>query len=352
MSSSMARPSSWWNIGTCVASGVSGRYTRPGHHDVDRRRLRLHRPHLHRRGVRAQQHLIGEVEGVLRRPRRMLGRMVQRGEVVVLVLDLRALDDREAEPDEDVLHLAPDLRDQVKAAGRLRRVARQGHVDPVLGQAAVELRGLELGGALAEQLLERHPHLVRGLARPARAGPAAARRSSAASRSARTCGRGSARAAPRARRCPRLPRMAASASLRSWSRSAIGGHPICHLVERHARRHRHVQRVGVHRDRTASSPCRQLAPLRPQHQHHRSRHAHVTQLSLARSHRGRACGRRAASSVARAGGRSKIDPIDARTAFGEYGSAQPGPSTTVASASACAERMIVPTLPGSSTPWR
>ena len=30
--------------------------------------------------------------------------------------------------------------------------------------------------------------------------------------------------------------------------------------------------------------------------------------------------------------------------------AQPGPSTTGPSASACAERMIVPTLPGSSTP--
>jgi hypothetical protein len=39
----------------------------------------------------------------------MLGRVVQRREVVVLVIDLRALDDREAEPDEDVLHLAPDL---------------------------------------------------------------------------------------------------------------------------------------------------------------------------------------------------------------------------------------------------
>src|SRR3954451_23247029 len=42
----------------------------------------------------------------------------------------------------------------------------------------------------------------------------------------------------------------------------------------------------------------------------------------------------------------------ARTALGEYGSAQPGPSTTGPSANACAERMIVPTLPGSPTPCR
>src|SRR3954470_6196471 len=55
---------------------------------------------------------------------------------------------------------------------------------------------------------------------------------------------------------------------------------------------------------------------------------------------------------ARAGGRAKIDPIEARTAFGEYGSAQPGPRITGPSANACAERMIVPTLPGSLTPCR
>ena len=102
------------------------------------------------------------------------------GEVVVLVLDLGALEDREAEPDEDVLHLAPDLRDQVEAAGRLRRVAGKRHVDAVLGEAPVELRCLELGGALREQLLERHPHLVGRLAHRPALRPAAARGSSAA----------------------------------------------------------------------------------------------------------------------------------------------------------------------------
>jgi hypothetical protein len=90
--------------------------------------------------------------------------MVERREVVVLVVDLRALEHGEAEPDEDVLHLAPDLRDEVQPAGRLRRVARQRDVDPVLREAPVELRRLELGGALREHALERDAHLVGGLA--------------------------------------------------------------------------------------------------------------------------------------------------------------------------------------------
>ena len=45
-----------------------------------------------------------------------------------------------------------------------RRVARQRHVDPVLGQAAVELGGLELPAALADQGLDRLLDLVGGLA--------------------------------------------------------------------------------------------------------------------------------------------------------------------------------------------
>ena len=190
-------------------------------HDVDRRLLRLHRARLHRRGVRAQQHVLREVEGVLRRAGRVLGRVVERREVVVLVVDLRALEDGEAEPDEDVLHLAPDLRDQVEPAGRLRRVARERDVDPVLGEAAVELRCLELGRALREQLLERHPHLVGRLAhRPALLGRQLADRAER---------RGELRLAAEVahaqllelRRVPALRAMAASASLRSWSRSAI-----------------------------------------------------------------------------------------------------------------------------------
>ena len=49
-------------------------------------------------------------------------------------------------------------------------------------------------------------------------------------------------------------------------------------------------------------------------------------------------------------GTSKIAPIDARTAFGPYGSAVPGPSATLLAPNASAERSTVPTLPGSLTP--
>ena len=58
------------------------------------------------------------------------------------------------------------------------------------------------------------------------------------------------------------------------------------------------------------------------------------------------------STPARARGWAKIEPMLARTAFGEKGSAQPGPSTTVPPIRASAVRTIAPTLPGSPTPCR
>ncbi len=48
----------------------------------------------------------------------------------------------------------------------------------------------------------------------------------------------------------------------------------------------------------------------------------------------------------------KIAPMLARTAFGPWGSAQPGPSATQEAPNAWAERSTVPTLPGSPTPCR
>ena len=48
MPSSMTRPSTWWNIGLCVASYSSVRNTRPGADDVDRWLAGEHRPRLHR----------------------------------------------------------------------------------------------------------------------------------------------------------------------------------------------------------------------------------------------------------------------------------------------------------------
>jgi hypothetical protein len=52
------------------------------------------------------------------------------------------------------------------------------------------------------------------------------------------------------------------------------------------------------------------------------------------------------------GGREKIDPMLARAAFGENGSAQSGPRTTELPIRASSVRTIVPTLPGSPTPCR
>ena len=325
------------------------------HDDVDRRLLRLHRAHLHRRGVRAQQHVLGQVEGVLRRPRRVLRRVVERGEVVVLVLDLRALEHREAEPDEDVLHLAPDLGDQVQAAGRLRRVARQRHVDAVLGQAAVELRGLELRGPLLEQLLERHAHLVGRLAhRPALLGRQLADRAQR---------RGQLGLAAEVAH-PQLLELGRARRPRAMAASASAPQ----LVQVSHRRPSYLRPRTAPRSRpwprSASPPCTGMPaaprpPLRqrpraptPRHRTTRRRHVQRHRSRARRARRARPCGRRARRELARAGGPREDRAHAARTAFGEYGSAQPGPEHHRASASACAERMIVPTLPGSSTPWR
>ncbi len=82
--------------------------------DVDGRLLRLHRPDLRRRGLRPEHRLVVEEERLQRRARRMARREVERVEVVVRRLDLAAVDDRVPEPEEDVLDLAPDLRDEVE----------------------------------------------------------------------------------------------------------------------------------------------------------------------------------------------------------------------------------------------
>ncbi len=117
---STASPSIWWNTGEWRASSVSLRYVRPGHHRVDRRLLGLHHPDLHRRRVRAQQHLLRlaevHVQRVLHRPRRVAGREVQRLEVVPVVLDLGPSATRYPRLDEHVLELAPALGDEVEVA--------------------------------------------------------------------------------------------------------------------------------------------------------------------------------------------------------------------------------------------
>ena len=72
----------------------------------------------------------------------MPGREVERVEVVARRLDLTAVDDRVPEPEEDVLELAPDLRDEVEMTASYRRAGHRD-VDALLGEAAVELCSLE-----------------------------------------------------------------------------------------------------------------------------------------------------------------------------------------------------------------
>jgi hypothetical protein len=93
----------------------------------------------------------------------MARRVVQRGEVVEVELDLRALEHAEAEAHEHVLDLPPGLRDEVQRSERRRRVARHGHVHAIRGQPAVELLRLERRGALGQQRRELGAGLV-GLA--------------------------------------------------------------------------------------------------------------------------------------------------------------------------------------------
>jgi hypothetical protein len=71
----------------------------------------------------------------------------------VRCLDLTAVDDPVAEPEEDVLDLAPDLRDQVQASAGVA-VHRKRHVDTLLREPPVELRPLELGRALGDRRLD------------------------------------------------------------------------------------------------------------------------------------------------------------------------------------------------------
>src|SRR6188472_3350063 len=93
----------------------------------------------------------------------MPGRVVERGEVVVLELDLGPLDDPIAESGEDVLELPARRREQVQMA-RIEGVPGQGDVDRLLAQPDLELSRREVAGALVDQRLERAACVVAQLA--------------------------------------------------------------------------------------------------------------------------------------------------------------------------------------------
>ncbi len=115
----------------------------PGGDDADGRLLLLHHAHLHRRGLRAQQDVVGDIERVLRVARRVVLRHVQGLEVVVVVLHLRPLDNAEPHADENPLDF-PQFGAQRVAVAELPARAGQGHVDFLPLQPARGLRLLKL----------------------------------------------------------------------------------------------------------------------------------------------------------------------------------------------------------------
>ena len=93
-----------------------------GDDDAVRRRRRSHAADLHRRGVGAQQRPRAvlprrEIEGVVHLPRRVFGRDVELGEIVVVVLDVGAHGDRESHIGEDLGYLVEDLTHRMHRAG-------------------------------------------------------------------------------------------------------------------------------------------------------------------------------------------------------------------------------------------
>ena len=256
-----------------------------GDDDEDRRLLGLHGAHLHRRGVGAQDDVprarrqavlvddaLGqrggiEVEGVLDHPRRMARRVVQGGEVVVVVLDLGALEHAVAQPDEDVLDLAPRARDQVQVPGADRRAPGEGHVERAGREALSSSAPSSSAAPGLERLLDGRARLVGGLAD----GAALVGRQLADApqdpRSARTCARAGAPAGPRARRRSAAAAIASSASARSFAilsvmalRRAPRRRPKI-SAEGDGRRGGDVERLG------AAGPERDRPPRRADGQH-------------------------------------------------------------------------------------
>ena len=145
-----------------------------GNDDADRRLLRQHGAHLHRRRVRAQQEpgavrLLREIESVVHLPGRMALGEIQLGEVVVVGLDVGTFRHRKAHVGEDGGKLVGHLADRMHAAGFGRRLAhRQRDVDGFAIESGVERAGAErvLGGgdgradALLQSVDRRALHLA------------------------------------------------------------------------------------------------------------------------------------------------------------------------------------------------
>ena len=256
--------------------------------------------------------------------------MVERGEVVVVELDLRALHHPVAEPDEDVLDLAPGLVEQVQVASRDRRHSGQGDVDRVAAQRALEIAASSSrGGWRSRSRGPRAPRSPRS--RRDRAAPPAARRSRAGSRSAPTFGPGSGPAARRARgqRAPRDRRLGLGPQLVDPLHHQLVPSPAADDIRPRAIAAAAATlsdsagpATGLRRAAGSSSAARsRRAPRRavPLAQR-RGRGSARPGLAPGARRRGRASRSAASASratPARAIGRAKIEPMLARTAFGE-----------------------------------
>ncbi len=121
--------------------------------DLDRRLVRFHVAHLDRRRMRPQHHAAFDIEGVLHRARRVILRRVQRGEVVEVVLDLRAVRHREAQRVKELLHAFLHARQRMQAAAAAA-AAGQRHIDRVGGELRVQLRFGQCIATLGERFLD------------------------------------------------------------------------------------------------------------------------------------------------------------------------------------------------------
>ena len=298
-----------------------------------RRRLPASRGSASARCACAARRRRADVERVGPRPRRVRRRVVERVEVVEDGLDLGALEDVEAEADEDVLDLAPGRVSRCRRPDRLRRVAGQRDVDAVGDEPRVELGGARARPARLDRASSAAAGLVGGLAHRAAllgrqlgdaaqevgqlglaaevAGPAAPR-----ARPWWTAARSPPRAWPRAicsmrsimRRLLSIRRAPPS---RPSPRSATPPRSGCAATASHAA------------TTSAGSPSRSA----PTTSVHVRRRRPLQRLARARDQRDASPGSSATASP-RATGTAKIAPIDARTALGPYGSAVPGPIAT------------------------
>ena len=106
----------------------------PRREHAHRRLVLLQRADLHRRRMRAQQRVLSEVQRVMQLHRRMIGREVERSEVIPLRFGFRTEGDGKSELTEDLADFVDHERDRVQRASphatrRHRRIERRGAGD-------------------------------------------------------------------------------------------------------------------------------------------------------------------------------------------------------------------------------